>query len=65
MTDHTKGTTLTLVGALLLFATVVIRHSVDNPAAKTWADLYLPILGFISIAIGMYFSYRGRQTPKV
>jgi hypothetical protein len=65
MTTQTKGSILTLTGATLLLLTVIIRHTTDNPGTKPWIDVYLPIAGFLVIAIGMYYSVKARREPKV
>ncbi len=65
MSSHTKGSFITMTGAVLLLLTVIIRHTSENPATTPWTEWYLPIAGFILIAIGMYFSVKAGRETKV
>lgn len=61
MTNHEKGSSLTVVGAILLLLTVVIRHTTGDPTALRWADDFLPVIGFVFLAVGIRFNIRARK----
>lgn len=64
MTSHAKASTFNLLGALLLLATVVIRHTSTNPTTLSWADRFMPPIAFVLIAIGIYFMVKAKKEAK-
>ena len=61
MTNHQKGSTANMIGALLLLLTIIIRHGTDNATAQRWANDILPAIAFVLIGIGIRYQMKARK----
>jgi hypothetical protein len=64
MTKHEKASTCNVLAALILLATVIIRHTSTSPTALRWADDFMPPIAFILIAIGIYYMYQAKKVVR-